>query len=526
VNIKNLYWRIIMAKKKEEQEEKLGGGWWLFWFIFLIIITIGGFVLFGIIKGRTQFVLALFSLGLGGLFVFFWRAGFKGWLVFSVIVAVLWITTTIASNVWWLTGFYLTGWLNAYLFIVLVVPLYLAPRALCWSFIEEARSVIFLKGAKYDFHATNYEGFYQDKEGYIRRITPSYPAPSQKITISQRLWGGIRWFGIVPIHERAVYHQKWNSFRENEPGKVKKYDEELDSVFLPLDYYVFQYERQQNEAIEDLNGVPVVGVVLVIPVRVFHPRLAIFSTTRWLEAMSAVVWPILENLISNFRYDADLSNMIVGKGIKTAIRKSKKSTPAVLGGITVKEKADLREIFWNLFKEAVENNNTFIDKAEMPEESEECFSVFGVMPYKDGIRIYKIDPAEEYRQARALEYLEEQKGVAAVKKAEKQKEVILITAKAQADAAKINGQGVSDNLEAITIDFVMKALRKKHKKLSDEEFEEAFERGDLEKEYEYLLKMARQLQSIKEGQFFEVEHPEGSIEGALLSILKKEKKVP
>jgi len=198
----------------------------------------------------------------------------------------------------------------------------------------------------------------------------------------------------------------------------------------------------------------------------------------------------------------------------------------VLGGITVKEKADLREIFWNLFKEAVENNNTFIDKAEMPEESEECFSVFGVMPYKDGIRIYKIDPAEEYRQARALEYLEEQKGVAAVKKAEKQKEVILITAKAQADAAKINGQGVSDNLEAITIDFVMKALRKKHKKLSDEEFEEAFERGDLEKEYEYLLKMARQLQSIKEGQFFEVEHPEGSIEGALLSILKKEKKVP
>ncbi len=463
------------------------------------------------------------------------KIGGKGWLGWFIAWTICWILTVLifglTKHPFWaiLSGLIGTGG-GIWLFINFVIPLFFAPRDLSWVPVGEAEAVLVMKGGKYEKTLMNYKGFYQDGD-FIKRLPEDFDPPKDDEKERKKyfedngipgqhedgLLGGIKWIGFPPsIHQVAIVHQHWKSFRENEKGKVKEYDEYLRAIKLFLDQFIFDYKREQGEAIEDINKVPVVGVRMVVPIRIYNPRSAMLDTKNWVESTGATLWPILENLISCFRWDDDLITMKAGKEIVVLQEKANKIFPK-----TVVEGADLNALFWEILEESVDTMATYIPKIDIPNEGEECFSVFGVILYKKGFRVYKIDPDSKYREDANKRYEEEKKGEAALIKAEMDGKAAIIKAEKEALAAAKEGEGVQNNLLMRTSGFVIKALSDLFG-LTEDEVRIKVLSKEFEESYKMILEEGRRLQAMDAKQFSEVVFPKGStIEGILQALFKK-----
>jgi len=400
--------------------------------------------------------------------------------------------------------------------------LYFAPRNIGWMAIKEGTGAIAVYGKKFYKQFANYEGYFLDTDGCVKIIAPGV-ITSQKSNWERfknfvfcRVIGGTIWYGWWPIYQRLTYHQVWKVFRETEEQKMKKYDKDLDYVFLPRDFYIFEYSRKPDEAIEDINRVPIVGVTIIIPIRVYNPRVAVYSTKIWLESIGATIWPIFENFVPFFRWDDDLLGMRVGKNIADlhlAVNK--------IFHKPVQEGDNLIDLLWDDLKNSVRTDTTFIEN--IPGETDECFSVFGVIVYKNGFRVYKIDPDKKYRDAAAAKRLEEQEGDAKIKKTEKDGEAKVIAATKRALAMAEEGKGVQNNLLARTVGYAIKSLCEKYG-LSEDNVREKLLSGELKEDFEKFLEEGRRREAMDSDQYNEQVYPkEATVENLIRMAVERKR---
>jgi len=303
-----------------------------------------------------------------------------------------------------------------------LIPLYLAPQSWFFTYVDEGCARIILKGGKYEKTLMNYKGCRQDCIGNIEKVRGARRGEKQTF------WGGITFFGMPSLHRVLVYHQKWNALRESE---IKSYDEYLDRIFLGIDYYCFIFALKDKEAVEDINKVGL-SLVVVVPARIYNPYKAIYLTKNWVDALSAILRPIVENFVSMFRWDQDLIGMKVGKDLDKEHKAKKKTIGKFIDPEDVVEGADLRNTFWKFFKNITTSQHNV---KEGPKGEGENLIINGVIVYKDGFTIYKVDPDPTYRDIAAKEYEETRLGEARIKKAE-----------LEAKARKLEGGGVRDNI--------------------------------------------------------------------------------
>lgn len=445
------------------------------------------------------------------------KVGGKGWLTIVIVWTITWVLVSLllgfVQQLFFAGLVILVGLVvGVWIFINFTIPMFFAPRDLSWAFVNESEAILVFHGAKYDKTLMNYEGFYLDhdfiirlpdgfkppdkkeeKKKYVEKYFKDNGLPSQP---KQGFLGGIKWIGFPPsLHEVAIIHQSWKAFRENEVGKMKTYDEFLRGIKLFLDQYVFDYKKSPGEAIEDIHRVPIVGARIVTPARVYCPRSSMLSTKNWVESTGATLWPILENMIACFSWE-ELTVMRANKG-KVAVHKKRK----IIFGKEIKEGEDLNELFWSLFKGAVDSVATYIPKNEIPNEKEECFSVFGMIFYKEGFKVYKIDPDQKFRDDANKRYEEEKAREAALIKADSDKKVKVIKAKAEAEALEIEGDAVQANLLSRTSGFAIKAIAGTLD-IPEEEVSKRLREGELKEEFKDFLKQGLDRETSDNDQYY------------------------
>jgi len=465
------------------------------------------------------------------------------WIVAVIILA---LVLAPVHHPWWIViiAIIITiiGWkFSRWLLINFVVPLYFAPRDIIWGFANEAEAGIRLKGGKYDGTFMNYQGFYLDGD-FIQRLPGDFNSPKTKNRKDKKeknayiekyftdnnipkqyegafggKLGGIVYIGFPPsVHQVATFHQQIKVFKESEPDKMKEYDEYVRAIKLFLQQILFDYKPSGKEAIEDIDRVPIVGARIVAPVRIHNPNFAVIGVKGWNNSAAAVLWPIFENIVPYFSW-SELIAMRVGPDIEARQRKAKK-----VFHMPVAEGDNLNDLFWNLFKAAAEGMPTYIAWKDIPNEEKECLSLFGAIFYKEGFRVYRVDPDPKFRADANKAYEEQKLGDATIVKAQKDGKVAVIKAKQEALAAAAIGEGIKNNLSMRTVEFARDAVAKKYG-LSEEELTEALKSGLYKEDFDTFLEESRRLQAMDGDQFSEQVFPKdvSVLENALQRFANK-----
>ena len=306
------------------------------------------------------------------------------WIVFWLISLGGWIGATVFLGK-------IAFFVSFAIFIFFTIPLVysvLAPKNLFFTFIKEGTCKIVMRGEQFERALIQWKGYTIDDNGNVdeREETPGF---------FKQMFGGLRFYGIPLFQKLYKYRQRWTHLHED--GTAKAHDEELDSVFLKEDLYVFEFVSTDAEAIEDINGVPL-AVTVVMPMRIVNPYEALFVARRWLAMVSGIVKAATRRFIAGYRYKEDLLNMRAGKGIGDVQEEA--------GLVTkVKEAKDLQKEFWKELKKAVIEGG---DEREVEEVGEDI-CLYGILIKKRGTGILKIDPSPQYRELTTKEYEAEQK---------------------------------------------------------------------------------------------------------------------
>ncbi|PIU14724.1 hypothetical protein COT20_02485 [bacterium (Candidatus Gribaldobacteria) CG08_land_8_20_14_0_20_39_15] len=437
-----------------------------------------------------------------------------GWILFLVIWIGFHLIICRHHPLWHIWGF-------AFAFAFFWLTILLIHRCLAlnrWYFIliEEATAAVIVRGGKFiGLKSSCPEGFYQDKNGNIRKILPGETLEKEKRRF-ERLLGGIHFLGILV--ERYSRHHRFSALRDN---GVREYSEDQDFVFLPIDYYVFSFPISEEQAIEDIKGIGI-GVSVVMPARIYNPRTALFATKSWVQSIYALLRPVLEQFVPNFRWKEDLTRMVAGVGIED-LQKQKQEQEEIEAedqqtqppepfeqgaAIITPTGTDLKEEFWKVFKNSLRGN---VNVQEIASDNPlgdgvEAIILFGVMIYKKGFTIFKVDPPPDFRQLATKAYV-----------AQKEAEATIITANARAEAEKIKGGGIAKGLQNRTVAFALEALATKYGK-KPAEISEDLKNGLYSDEFDLFLDEGRQREGIDQGTFRELRYPKGD---ALSSFLDR-----
>jgi hypothetical protein len=261
-----------------------------------------------------------------------------------------------------------------------------------------------------------------------------------------RFFGGLRFF-LWPLDQIFSHEFKWTHLHED--GSVASHEKQVDYMLLKKEIYIIDYPITDQEAIEDIEGVPL-AIRVSLPVRVVNPYVAMFVVRRWLANINVIIKGTVRSFVAQYRFKEDLLDMVAGKGIeniqkKKGIIKENLSHP----GDDLKQK--LQQTLGKAFLK--ENKE---EKEEAVEREEGNIEIYGVLILKQGLDIIKIDPDSKHRELTFLKY-----------KADREKE------KAQVDA------------EAKAIAFSLESSRT-HKLIVERLIEQGLSKEDAnEKAFEY-----------------------------------------
>jgi len=108
-------------------------------------------------------------------------------------------------------------------------------------------------------------------------------------------FGGLRLYGLWPIHDIYVYSFQWTGVAED--GSIVRHPREtLDYILLRDDVYYARIEE-----CEDKNLLPL-DIELVLTIRVINPYRALFNVQNWLETVINRTRPAVRDAITSREY--------------------------------------------------------------------------------------------------------------------------------------------------------------------------------------------------------------------------------
>jgi len=310
----------------------------------------------------------------------------------------------------------------------------LARRNLFFTFVDEGTAKIVVRGNEFDKVLMAWKDHHLDKEWNVKE-------GEEKKGWFERLFGGLRFYGIPPFQKILVYHFRWSHLHED--GTVKSHDEWIDYVLLKTDVYVIELplvlEPGKEEATEDINGMPL-GISVLLPIRIVNPYQALFLPRRWLPAISGIVQARVRKFVARYRYKEDLIDMTAGEGIERIQEKK---------GFTGEERAKPGENLWDKFWKELQKD---LEK-EGGEAAGEDIKFYGALIQKRGAGILKIDPSPDYRALTTREY-----------EATQNAKTIMITAEAE-------GRAISQRVRKPTWEIAkdLVGIKKKDQDLTPDE---------------------------------------------------------
>jgi len=163
----------------------------------------------------------------------------------------------------------------------------LAPRNLFFTFVSEGTAKAVVKGDAFcrflmvwENHRFKEDGSWEVIEGKTRK----------------RLFGGLVFYGIPPIHRIWSYPFSWINYTHD--GKIQEHSKRwIDYVLLKEDVYYFKVEKA-----EDVKRLPL-DVDVIIVARVVNPYKALFMVENWLEATINLLRPAVRDTITKAEFE-------------------------------------------------------------------------------------------------------------------------------------------------------------------------------------------------------------------------------
>ena len=174
--------------------------------------------------------------------------------------------------------------IGASLVIFLFCWYVLAPRNIFFTFVEEGKAKIVVKGDSFERILVQWEGYTVDNQGNIVSEDEENKEPWHP-------FGGLRFFGFPPIYKIYKYNLRWTGIRQD--GTPSSHEEELDSVLLKDFVYYTLIEKAEDKDMVPLN------VDLIITARVVNPYKSIFVAHDWLEMVMNRIKPLFREYIAN-----------------------------------------------------------------------------------------------------------------------------------------------------------------------------------------------------------------------------------
>jgi hypothetical protein len=181
------------------------------------------------------------------------------------------------------------GWLIAIAIglvgILLVIYFVLAPRNLWFTFVEEGKAKVVVRGSTSVKEKTP-EGkvLKITKGGQFRRVLiqwKGYTFDKRWNVIKgkeRHLLGGLRFFGFWPLDQIYTYTFQWSGVTEG--GEIQHHPKEkLDYILLKDDVYWAKVEDA-----EDIDLLPL-DVEVILTLRVANPNKALFAVQNWIETI-------------------------------------------------------------------------------------------------------------------------------------------------------------------------------------------------------------------------------------------------
>jgi regulator of protease activity HflC (stomatin/prohibitin superfamily) len=344
----------------------------------------------------------------------------KGWMeetnekLKSAIKGVGWkkLAVVLASLVLFFISLYLFGVLLTItaILVFFVAPLLLvyfvlAPRDICFTFVEETTAKIVVRGGGFQRALLAWRG-------HVFRLGDSKKEETKwEIVEGEESWhplGGLRFLGIWPFDRIFTYDFAWTHLHEDGQPHVHP-KKSLDQVLLRIDSYVVECKAEKGEALEDKNLLPL-SVKMVLPIRIVNPYTAVFITTKWLSLVSGIAKAVLREFVGRHTYQELVS---------------------------MKEDDGLTLELWTSFKTMADKQGT--DHEVKPEaepakqgEAKQEIRLYGVAVVQLGFRILSVEPPQEYREATTKGYVAEQDKKAAVIAAQAREEAAIHDTKARA----------------------------------------------------------------------------------------------
>jgi hypothetical protein len=342
----------------------------------------------------------------------------KGWMeetnekLKSAIKGVGWkkLAVVLVSLVLFFISLYLFGVLLTItaILVFFVAPLLLvyfvlAPRDICFTFVEETTAKIVVRGGGFQKALLAWKGH------VFRLGNPKHEETKWEIIEGEEPWhplGGLRFLGIWPFDRTFRYDFTWTHVHED--GKPREHPKEsLDKVLLKIDYYAVECKAENGEALEDKNLLPL-SVTLVLPIRIVNPYTAIFITAKWLSLVSGIAKAVLREFVGRHAYQELVS---------------------------MKEDDSLTLKLWTSFKTIAEKQGTDHEvnpKEESKGEAAQEIRLYGIAVVQLGFRILSVEPPKGYRDATTKPYVAEQEKTATVIAAQAREEAAIHDAKAKA----------------------------------------------------------------------------------------------
>ena len=182
---------------------------------------------------------------------------------------------------WILLGILIIG-----LVTFLIIWFYLAPRNYWFTFVEEGRAKIVVRGDKFEKALIQWTGHTFD---YQKKVEED----KWNVIEGKEKWhpfGGLRYYGFWPIKALYSYRFQWTGVTED--GIVQHHPKEwLDYVLLKDDVYYFEVKQA-----EDRNLLPL-DFGIVITLRVINPYKALFKIQNWLETVINRTQPAIRDIV-------------------------------------------------------------------------------------------------------------------------------------------------------------------------------------------------------------------------------------
>ena len=223
--------------------------------------------------------------------------------------------------------------LMAFIVSAIIALLYayyrLAPQDKWFTFLDEARAKIVVKGGEFVESLWRFKNHYMDEDGNIlnknehigekeydeldeegnltgnkiKKKQILISDTEQVVKEEKTLFGGFVYYGFYPFKAILGYVLKWRGVDVNQ--KIQPLREELvDYVLLKEDQYYAELVKNKDgdTAVEDKNKIPI-EVKLLFTLRVINPYKAVFKIQNWLEASINRALTVVRQVVAAQPYD-------------------------------------------------------------------------------------------------------------------------------------------------------------------------------------------------------------------------------